>query len=113
MYKKYYSRFLQANLDVQHFASHSHHYWPDITREAQLEYWDDSAKYVDDKWAHFFTHKIPSTQKLIAENLNLTHPEQITFASNTHELLFRVLTCLDFSKKVKIFFFCVLFTPSK
>lgn len=102
MYKKYYSHFLNANNGIQHFACHSHHYWPDVTREAHIEYWDDSAKYVDEKWGHFFTHKIPETQKLIAEILNLSHSEQITFAPNTHELLFRIITCLDLTKKNKI-----------
>ena len=25
-----------------HFAAHSHHFWPDVTREAQLRCWDDA-----------------------------------------------------------------------
>jgi hypothetical protein len=33
-----------------HFAAHSHHFWPDVSREAQLEYWDDCAKLSDEKW---------------------------------------------------------------
>lgn len=102
MFKKYYSHFLKANEGIQHFACHSHHYWPDITRQAQLDYWDDTAKYVDEKWGYFFSTKIPETQTLIAEVLNLSTPGQITFASNTHELLFRIITCLDLNKKNKI-----------
>jgi selenocysteine lyase/cysteine desulfurase len=102
MYKKYYSHFLAANPHIQHYASHSHHYWPDITREATLQYWDDSAKFVDEKWAHIFGKKIPSTQALIAEVLNLSHPEQIVFAPNTHELVYRLLTCFDPRKTISI-----------
>lgn len=102
MYKKYYKRFLEANAGIQHYASHSHHYWPDITREAMLEYWDDSAKYVDDKWGHIFEHKIPETQKLIADVLKLTDPNQIVFAPNTHEFVYRLLSCFDPKKKIKI-----------
>lgn len=102
MYKKYYQHFLTANLGVQHYASHSHHYWPDVTREATLQYWDDSAKYVDGKWNYFFSEKIPATQKLIANVLKLHNPEQIVFAPNTHELLFRVISCFDLKKSLRI-----------
>ncbi len=102
MYKKYYSRFLTANSHIQHYASHSHHYWPDITREATIEYWDDSAKYVDDKWNHIFGKKIPETQALIAEVLGLSRPEQIVFAPNTHEFVYRLLSCFGTSSKISV-----------
>lgn len=102
MYKKYYQRFLQANPSVQHYAAHSHHYWPDVTRDATLQYWDDSAKYVDDKWTHFFTEKIPATQKLIADVLNLSKSEQIVFAPNTHEFVCRLFSCFDQKSKIKV-----------
>lgn len=102
MYKKYYSRFLTANPHIQHYASHSHHYWPDVTRDATIAYWDDSAKFVDDKWGHIFGNKIPAVQKLIAEVLHLSHPEQIVFAPNTHELVYRLLSCFEPHKKVSI-----------
>lgn len=102
MYKKYYQRFLEANIGIQHYASHSHHYWPDITREATLNYWDDSAKFVDDKWDHIFSTKLPETQKLIASILKLSAPEQIVFAPNTHEFICRLLSCFDPKKTIKI-----------
>jgi selenocysteine lyase/cysteine desulfurase len=102
MYKKYYSKFLAANSGIQHYASHSHHYWPDVTREATLNYWDDSAKYVDDKWDYIFTTKLPETQKLIAEVLNLSNPEQIVFAPNTHEFITRLLSCFDPKQSLKV-----------
>ncbi len=98
MYKKYYSRFLTANPHIQHYASHSHHYWPDVTRAATLQYWDDSAKWLDDKWDYIFSEKIPSVQKLIGDILNLSHPEQIVFALNTHEFVYRLLKCLSIKK---------------
>lgn len=102
MYQKYYQRFLKSNEGVQHYACHSHHYWPDVTREAMLEYWDDSARLVDGKWDYIFSAKIPSAQKLIAEVLNLSHPEQIVFAPNTHEFLYRLLSCFFEKDKIKI-----------
>ena len=70
MYQQFYQRFLQANAGKQHFACHSHHYWPDVTRDAMLEYWDDTARLVDDKWQYIFTEKVPQTQQLIADILH-------------------------------------------
>lgn len=102
MYKKYYSRFLAAHPNEQHYAAHSHHYWPDVTREAMSEYWDDSCRLVDNKWDYIFSVKVPATQKLISQILNIRNPQQIVFAPNTHELLFRVLSCLTEKKKIKI-----------
>lgn len=102
MYKKYYNLFLKANPGIQHYASHSHHYWPDVTRQAMLEYWDDSARLVDDKWGYIFEKKVPATQKLIADILNLSNPNQIVFAPNTHEFVYRLLSCFDPRKKISI-----------
>lgn len=102
MYKKYYQHFLNANKNIQHYACHSHHYWPDVTRQATIQYWDDSAKLVDDKWDYIFGEKIPNVQKLIAKNLSLSHPEQIAFAPNTHELVTRLLSCFNPKSEIKV-----------
>ncbi|WP_214001123.1 aminotransferase class V-fold PLP-dependent enzyme [Arsukibacterium sp.] len=102
MYRHFYQRFLQANQGKQHFASHSHHYWPDVTRDATLAYWDDSARMVDDKWQHIFGEMIPQTQQLIADVLNLPVAEQIVFSGNTHELVMRLFSCFDLSKPLKV-----------
>ena len=102
MYKKYYQKFINANPNVQHYAAHSHHYWPDITRQAMVQYWDDSAKYVDDKWSYFFSKMVPETQQLIADVLNISHPKQIVFAPNTHEFVYRLLSCFPHRKTIKI-----------
>ncbi|MFG1500600.1 aminotransferase class V-fold PLP-dependent enzyme [Halobacteriovorax sp. XZX-3] len=100
MYKKYFKRFLNANEGKLHFAAHSHHYWPDVTRDAQIKYWDDSAKYVDEKWGLFFSNEFVELQKNIANVLNISKPEQITFAPNTHELAYRILSALPNGAKV-------------
>lgn len=102
MYKKFYQNFLKANEGVQHYAAHSHHFWPDVTRDAMMRYWDDSARLTDDKWGYFFSTEIPQTQKLISEVLNCPHPEQIVFAPNTHELAYRLLTCFKPNQKIKV-----------
>jgi selenocysteine lyase/cysteine desulfurase len=102
VYKDLYKLFLAANPGVQHYAAHSHHYWPDVTRDAVLEYWADSAKYVDDKWDYIFSAKVPEAQRLIAEVLNLSNPEQIVFAPNTHEFILRLFSCFDPRKKLRV-----------
>ena len=102
MYQHFFQRFLQASQHKQHFASHSHHYWPDVTREATLAYWDDSARFVDDKWQYIFGTKIPQTQQLVADVLNLPAAEQIVFAPNTHEFVMRLLSCFNWQKPLRI-----------
>ncbi|MBZ9612490.1 aminotransferase class V-fold PLP-dependent enzyme [Rheinheimera maricola] len=102
MYQQFYQRFLAENKGKQHFACHSHHYWPDITRDAMLEYWDDTARMVDDKWRYIFAEKVPQTQQLIADILQLPLPEQIVFAPNTHELVMRLLSCFDLRQPLRI-----------
>ena len=102
MYQKFYQRFLTANPKRQHFACHSHYYWPDVTRDAQLKYWDDSAKYVDEKWEHFFANCVPKLQTHIASILNIKHKDQIVFAPNTHELLYRLFSCFEFNRPIRI-----------
>jgi selenocysteine lyase/cysteine desulfurase len=90
--KHFYSHFLGAQKNKLHFAAHSHHFWPDISREAHLNYWDDSAKFVDNKWEFIFQQIVPEFQKKIASLLNLKNHSQIAFAPNTHELVFRLIS---------------------
>ncbi len=102
MYQQFYQRYLNAHSGKQHFACHSHYFWPDVTRDAMLAYWDDSARLADEKWSYFFQDVVPQTQHFISQTLNTNAPEQIVFAPNTHELVTRLLSCLDFSKPVRI-----------
>ncbi|WPU66397.1 aminotransferase class V-fold PLP-dependent enzyme [Peredibacter starrii] len=91
-HKRYYTRFLNGHEGKLHFAAHSHHFWPDVTREAQLRYWDDTALASDEKWNKIFGEVIPKAQKHIADILKLKDPNQIVFAPNTHELSTRLLS---------------------
>ena len=97
-----YSRFLAARPDILHMSPHSHYYWPDVTRQAHLDYWDDSAKFADQKWDEIFTRRMPRVQHLIAERLRVDNPEQIVFAPNTHEFVYRILSCFDAAKPLRI-----------
>lgn len=90
--KQFYSRFLKGHEGKLHFAAHSHHFWPDVSRDGQMKYWDDCALLSDEKWEKVFTETIPTVQNHIAKILNLKHPEQIVLAPNTHELSTRLLS---------------------
>jgi kynureninase len=77
-----------------HLAAHSHHYWPDVTREAQLLAWDDACRLADEKWGHVFEEVIPDVQRGIAAILKLPDPATIAFAPNTHDFVRRLLSAL-------------------
>lgn len=92
--KRFFRRFLEASPDRIHFAAHSHHYWPDVTFDAQIAAWERAAKDADQKWDWVFGELIPAAQAHIARILALPDPSTIAFAPNTHELVSRVLTSL-------------------
>ena len=50
--RSHFSRYREASPGRLHLAAHSHHYWPDVTRDAQLQAWDDAARLADRKWGH-------------------------------------------------------------
>lgn len=101
-HKKYYSRFLNGHEGKLHFAAHSHHFWPDVTREAQLAYWDDCANASDEKWDKIFSVVVPKTKGHIAKILNLKDKDQIVLAPNTHELTTRILSLFLGKKELSI-----------
>ena len=102
MFKHLYSRFLEADPERLHFAAHSHHLWPDVTRTAQLAYWDDCARLVDRKWERIFGEVIPEAQEWIASWIGTAQPGQVVFAPNTHELVSRLLSCFDARRPLRI-----------
>ncbi|RUO78611.1 aminotransferase class V-fold PLP-dependent enzyme [Pseudidiomarina taiwanensis] len=101
-YKSHYRHFFELHPQQLHCAPHSHHYWPDVTRKAQLEYWDDSAVGVDHKWDKIFGEKVPHVQQRLAQLLNYPAPEQFVFAPNTHELLYRVISAFAQDQPLRI-----------
>ena len=100
--KRHYSRFLAARPDVLHFAAHSHHPWPDVTRDAVTAAWDDAARLADHKWEHVLGAVVPRAQAHVARTLGLSRPGQIAFAPTVHELFFRVLSCFPPGRPVRI-----------
>lgn len=101
-FKSLYSRFLAGNPYELHFAAHSHHFWPDVTREAQLQAWDDAARFNDSKWERIFEDIVPRVQHAIADTLELQHPEQIALATNTHELITRIFSALSVKTGIRL-----------
>lgn len=101
-YKAHFQRFLDADPARLHFAAHSHHFWPDVTFAAQERCWLDAARLADRKWAHVFGTVIPSVQRGVARLLNLSRPEDIVFAPNTHSLLNRLLSCLPPGRPLRV-----------
>lgn len=94
VWKAGFSRFLNADAQRLHFAAHSHHYWPDVTFEAHQQAWLDAASWVDDKWEHIFGNVYAEAQHHVAKELELSSPQSVVFAPNTHELVMRLLSCL-------------------
>jgi selenocysteine lyase/cysteine desulfurase len=102
MYTHLYQKFLNGHQGKIHMCAHSHHFWPDVSFLAQEEAWLDASKFSDHKWAKVFGEIIPANQKIIADILNLSHPQNIAFAPNTHELLSRLLSCFLGQEKINI-----------
>lgn len=102
MLARHFSRFLAANPGLLHFAAHSHHPWPDVSREAHARYWEDSAALADRKWGKVFGTVVPAAQAHVARLLSVSDPRQVAFAPNTHEFVARLLSCLDGSRTVRV-----------
>jgi selenocysteine lyase/cysteine desulfurase len=102
MLKAHYSRFLAADPGRLHFAAHSHHYWPDVTREAVVRCWDDAARLADRKWDHLLGEVVPRAQAHVARLLGLSRPQDIALAPNTHELVARLLSCFDEERPLRV-----------
>jgi selenocysteine lyase/cysteine desulfurase len=102
LHKEHYSRFLGAQPDRLHFTAHSHHLWPDVTRQAVIDCWDDAARLADRKWDHVFGTVLPKARAHVARILDLSNPDQIAFGPNTHEFVMRILSCFDESRPLRI-----------
>jgi kynureninase len=98
----HFSRFLRAAPKRHHLAAHSHHFWPDVTFDAQQLCWTDAARLADQKWETVLGEVMPAVQRGIAAHLGLPDPATIAFAANTHELLLRILSCLPADRPIRI-----------
>jgi selenocysteine lyase/cysteine desulfurase len=102
VHKEHYQRFLAARKGGLHFAAHSHHLWPDVTRQAVIDCWDDAARLADRKWEHVFGEVVPKARAHVARILDLSNPDQIALSANTHDLVARLLSCFDEGRPLRI-----------
>lgn len=91
-FKHLFSRALDA--PRLHMAAHSHHPWPDVTREAQIEAWDDANRLLDRKWDKVMGEVWPRAQAGVAAELRLPSPETVVFAANTHALIVSLVSAI-------------------
>lgn len=92
--KSGFSRFLSAHPPRLHAAAHSHHPWPDVTRDAHLRAWEDAALLIDDKWDRVFGTVVPEVAGRVAGILGLGDGSTVVFAPNTHEFVVRIASTL-------------------
>lgn len=100
--RRHFSRFLTAEPGRLHFAAHSHHPWPDVTRVAHLQAWDDAGRLMDDKWEHVLGPVLDEFRQHVARHLDLPDPSTIAIAPNTHEFLKRIFSCFRSGKQIRI-----------
>ncbi len=83
-----------------HLNAHSHHLWPNVTHDAQLQAWNDAATLWDEKWDRVWGEIVPEAQSHIARHLNIPDPASIALAPNTHEFLLRLFSALPEGARV-------------
>ena len=93
--RAHFRRFLDADPARLHLAAHSHHLWPDVTRDAQLRAWDDAARLADGKWERVLGPVWREAQRHVARHLSLPDPRTVAFGQNTFEFWLRLLSCFD------------------
>jgi len=100
--KHLYRRALEALGPRLHFAAHSHHPWPDASREGALACWDDAARLLDRKWERILGEVLPEARRCVADHLHLPDPAQICFGPNTHGFVLRLFSCLPRDRRVRV-----------
>jgi selenocysteine lyase/cysteine desulfurase len=89
-FKTLFSRSLSADPERLHFASHSHHLWPDASFDGQVQAWNDAARLADRKWDVVMDQVWPEAQARVAGELGSAMPDAVVFSSNTHDFLVRL-----------------------
>ena len=97
-----FSRFRGGDPDRLHFAAHSHHFWPDVTAQAQAQAWDVAARHVDDKWDVVLGEVWSQVRAGIARHLNLPDPTTLVPAVNTLEFVNRLLSCGPLDRPMRV-----------
>ena len=99
-FRSRYSAFLRPDRIL--LTGHSHQAWPDVAREAQARYFDDSAAWVDDKWSQAIFPKIDRVSRNILRRMGFPEGDALAFGRSTHELIFRLMSCLRWSERPRV-----------
>src|SRR5690349_7080412 len=94
----HYSRFRVTERIL--LTGHSHQAWPDVAFEAHQRAWLDAAELVDGKWDRAF-EQAANVRAGFARLLR-DSPDNIALGQNTHELVTRWLSALDFRSRHRI-----------
>jgi selenocysteine lyase/cysteine desulfurase len=89
-FKPLFTKALGAAPGRLHFASHSHHLWPDASFEGQTACWEDAAAMADTKWDKVMDEVWPEARGHVSAELGSGDASAIVFASNTHDFLIRL-----------------------
>jgi selenocysteine lyase/cysteine desulfurase len=100
--RAHFSRFLSAEPGRLHFAAHSHHPWPDVTRDAQIRAWDEAARLQDDKWESVLGPVLGACRAHVARHLGLPDSSTLAFAPNTHEFVRRILSTMPVRRPARV-----------
>lgn len=81
-------------------TGHSHQAWPDVAFEGQQEAWLDAAALVDDKWGRAMevAGEVASRWRRLLGGID----GEIALGQNTHELILRVLSSLDWRGRPRL-----------
>ena len=83
-------------------TGHSHQAWPDVAREALAESFDDAARFVDAKWEEAVFPRLQAVGEGILDRMGFDRGDAIAFGKSTHELVYRLFTCLKLSERPRI-----------
>lgn len=94
-FKHLFTRSLGADHERLHFAAHSHHLWPDASHDGQMDAWTDAARFADHKWDRIMGSIWNEAQVQVAQELNLPDSSTVSFSSNTHDFLIRLMSAIE------------------
>jgi selenocysteine lyase/cysteine desulfurase len=95
-----YARFLAGGKIL--LTGHSHQAWPDVARDALDQCFDDAARFVDDKWDRAVFPRFDRVGRAVLGRMGFAETDAVAFGKSTHELVYRLLTCLPLAARPRI-----------
>ena len=95
---KYYSDFKVSDRIL--LTGHSHQAQPDCAKEGIIQCWKDASELADDKWENVFA--VADKIRIHLAELLDDDKDNIVLGQNTHDLILRFLSSLDFKTRNKI-----------